>query len=77
VAPANKETLRAKTPQGKRFSGLFNVAAISANRHGIGCYDIFKLTGGLLWSKSRVPFDRGRAEPDADLVTMNADHLSA
>ena len=27
----------AKTPQGERFSGLFNVAAISANRHGIGC----------------------------------------
>ena len=27
----------AKTPQGERFSELFNVAAISANRHGISC----------------------------------------
>ena len=27
----------AKTPQGERFSSLFNVAAISANRHGISC----------------------------------------
>jgi hypothetical protein len=33
VSPKRK-TLGAKTPQGKRFSGLFNVAAISANRHG-------------------------------------------
>jgi hypothetical protein len=28
----------AKTPQGERFSSLFYVAAISANRHGIGFY---------------------------------------
>jgi hypothetical protein len=27
----------AKTPQGERFSSLFNVAAISANRHGLSC----------------------------------------
>jgi hypothetical protein len=33
MSPKTK-TLGAKTPQGKRFSGLFNVAAISANRHG-------------------------------------------
>ena len=48
MTPENKETLKAKTPQGKRFSGLFNVAAISANRHGIGCYSVLKLIDKLV-----------------------------
>jgi hypothetical protein len=34
---SKSENPGAKTPQGKRFSWLFNVAAISANRHGFNC----------------------------------------
>jgi hypothetical protein len=49
-APENQKP-EAKTPQGERFSSLFYVAAISANRHGIGCYNAKKLTPPRLYSK--------------------------
>jgi hypothetical protein len=42
--PSKNENPEAKTPQEERFSRLFYVAAISANRHGFSFYVIGSYT---------------------------------
>ena len=58
----------AKTPRGKRFSGLFNVAASSANHHGIDCCPLLNLM------RSRLPTRASKSQASADLLGRHPAH---